>query len=778
MSFSFGVQKDPIYGTYGEFTIGSEQNRVRAQFLLTKMKPGSEGSWENNLASQMVPWREVFNLEELTFDELLQRDLDDSRVAHDLIPYLLGDSGAFARFFPPILAVLVPKKPEKTGILPYYPPPSTSNEVSIGFGDLFDFEKAVIDGSVSPLGVIKYNRQKTAFIIVDGQHRAMAVLALHRQINDSWYSNNYAGFYQHLNLTENQIQNIELPICIVFFPDLHESNQECKQKGISLQAVCREIFLVVNKTAKRVSQSRELLLEDEDLAARMMRETLSKLKGRGESEASIAQIYSFAFGDSVSDAQHRKTEVVAGQLEYTSAVALHKMHAAVVFGSSTHFQVDSSNDITDQRRIKSSSRPAEILLGTPLDKWSTLSRRSGRSHPPHEVEAAVKHLANISDAVMLPLFDKFRPFAVHNSEMRALRTRLLDPDLKADPIQRKCYSLLFEGSGVRSVFEEHIKRLRDREKELLDEGRSIGDYVKNQLEDAKTVERALNRHEEEIKKRRSAILFNIDYTKFMSAEGNQADIKELLDRAQSIFDTVSTQAFQLGYLMAVHSVVELMLDSDTRYDRRMQVIEFVSNLYLNALNTYFSSGSDVEHRTLTGFVKELRSKVFDPNQLGLRGLLAQSVKEINESHWIFFRYAVLEIVHSKHAYASVLDGLSQTSETWLAEAYIRNLPNLIYTMIQVRHKYIEAAVNTSLNSTEFKQELQLVKARSIGEGKSDEEIKSLLEQLAAERTAEVEEKCKENIKASLGELAKEEKIVNRLLASVPVEESEATTEDE
>ena len=27
------------------------------------------------------------------FDELLQRDLDDSRVAHDLIPYLLRESG-------------------------------------------------------------------------------------------------------------------------------------------------------------------------------------------------------------------------------------------------------------------------------------------------------------------------------------------------------------------------------------------------------------------------------------------------------------------------------------------------------------------------------------------------------------------------------------------------------------------------------------------------------------------------------------------------------------
>ncbi|MFM6205099.1 MAG: hypothetical protein ACKPEZ_06780, partial [Planktothrix sp.] len=382
MTFSFGVQKDPIFGTYGEFTIGSDSNRVRAQFLLTKMKPGSEGSWENSLASQMVPWREIFNIEELTFDELLQRDLDDSRVAHDLIPYLLGESGAFARFFPPILAVLVPNKPERSGILPYYPTPQNQTDTSISFGNLFDFKKAEIDGQISPLGLIEYNRQKTAFIIVDGQHRAMALLAIHRQINDSWAGNRYASYYNHLSLTENQVKNIELPICIVFFPDLNEGNQEYKQKGIDLKTVCREIFLVVNKTAKRVSQSRELLLDDEDFAARMMRETLSKLKGRGEETASLARIYSFAFGDSISEAQNRKAEVVAGQLEYSSAVALHKMHAAVSFGVPAAFNLEQSQDITDGRRVLNTERPASILIGTSLQKWTTLSRRSGKYHPP------------------------------------------------------------------------------------------------------------------------------------------------------------------------------------------------------------------------------------------------------------------------------------------------------------------------------------------------------------------------------------------------------------
>jgi len=763
MTFSFGIQKDPIYGTYGEFTIGADSNRVLAQFLLTKMKPGSEGSWENSLASQMVPWREIFNIEELTFDELLQRDLDDSRVAHDLIPYLLGESGAFARFFPPILAVLVPNRPEKSGILPYYPIPQNQSNTSISFGNLFDFKKAEIAGQISPLGSIEYNRQKTAFIIVDGQHRAMALLALHRQINDSWQGNRYAAYYNHLSLTEDQVKNIELPICIVFFPDLHEGNQEYKERGIDLKTVCREIFLVVNKTAKRVSQSRELLLDDEDFAARMMRETLSKLKGRGEEAASLARIYSFAFGDSISEAQNRKAEVVAGQLEYSSAVALHKMHAAIAFGVPAAFNLEHPLDITDGRRVLNSERPASILIGTSLQKWVTVSRRSGKYHPPHEVQEAVQYLAVITDEVILKLFDNFRPFAIHNNAMRALRTRLQDPDLRGNPIQTKCYSLLFEGSGVRTVFEEHINRLKDRKVSLEEEGKTVGDYIINQLSDAQATLSAVNRYEEEIKKTRAAKLFNIDYGRFFSAsENNEEDQKELLNQAKWIYDTISTQAFQLGYLMAVHSVVELFMQPDSTYEKRCLIVGFIGNLYITALNKYFSSNSDTEHRKLIGLVKESRTKVFNPNELGLRGLLAQSVKELNESQWIFFRYAILEIVHSKHGYEGILSVLESQEYSSLYQNYIDLLPELVNSFLNLRNGYIQKAVESGLNTGEFKQKILVLTARLKGEGKSESEIDEEETKMKKQTEQEIKYKCKENILASLGEFANADTLVNRI----------------
>jgi len=772
MNFSFGVQKSDIYGTYGEFTVGSEENRIRAQFLLTKMKPGSQGSWENELASQMLPWREVFNIEELTFDELLQRDLDDSRVAHDLIPYLLGEKEASARFFPPILAVLVPKNSSQTGIDSYYPKPiiDESKEL-VSFGELFDFEKIKFENNLTPLGVIKFNRQKTGFVIVDGQHRAMAVLALHRQINNDWKANRYASFYNHLSLSVEQIQNIELPVCIIFLPDIYQGNEIYEKKGIDLKKVCREIFLVVNQTAKEVTQSRILLLDDKDFAAKMMRTTLSKLKNRGESESSLARIYSFAFGDS--DADSGK-QVVTGKLEYSSAVALYKMHAAIAFGVPDAFGFQEPSDIVDGRKIKNTARPVEILRGTELEKWNSLSRLSAKYHSPKDVELAVRLLADVSDIALLKLFDEFRPFAVHNNEMRVLRTRLLDPEARADLIQTKCYSLLFEGSGVRSVFEDHRKRLKERQEELNELGQSASDYIINQLNDANAVVKALDKYEEKIKKERAARLFNIDSKRFFAIEGgaNEEERKELLSRAKSIFDTIATQAFQLGYLMAVHSVVEALLEPDVKYDKRIQIVEFVVNLYIKALNAYFSSDSNVEHYTLTGLVKESRVKVFDPNELGLRGILIQSVKELNERQWFFFRYAILEIVHSKHGYKVIRDELDRTSDSEMTAAYRRYLPDLATIIVSLRQKYIDNAIESSVSSSDFNREIDLLKAESRGQGKSDTQIEEVVAQKKASKKDEVHNQCKENIKASLGELTKADQIVKRLIPTGTTETPE------
>jgi adenylate kinase family enzyme len=695
MSLDFGVQKQAVYGTYGEFTIESDYQKITAQYLLTKMKPGAEGSWENKLASQMVPWREIFTVEELTFDELLQRDLDDSRVANDLIPYLLGESGSNARFFPPILAVIAP----------------------------------------------------------------------HRTINKDWKDPKYASYYNHLQLSQNQIKNLELPVCIVFFPDLHENNQSLKAQGIDLKSVCREIFIVVNKNAKRVSYSRELLLDDEDLAARMMRNTLSQLKERNKEDFSLARIYSFAFGDSLSDADTRVSEVVTGELEYSSAVALHKIHCAISFGMKDAFLIEKeSKDITHKRRVNNKERCETLLKGTELaDKWQNFKRNTGKYHPLAEVQLAVNYLGNLTDIVILPLFDQFIPFAVYNHAMREVYTQLQNPLLRTEEIQIKSFNLLFEGSAVQAIFEDHRSRLKDRINELKEENKPVSDYLSSQLEDAEKTIKAVENWEDKIKLIAACKLFSIDTDQFLS-NNSKTEEKELKAKARSIFDAISTQAFQLAYPMTIHSVVELMIKDNkyTSYQERLRITKFIAELYLTALNQYFSSKSDTLHRSLTGFITESRVNIFNPSELGLRGLLSLSIKELNESQWTFFRYAILEIAHCKHGYQGILDVLSRTEHQDLVEKYQQILPSLIDSILQLRQEYIKQGINSNLNSKEFKNQLELNKAQLKGKGLLDSDIKQKEEEIIEQKRQEIKELAQQNIKASLGEISDKNKLIERL----------------
>lgn len=92
--------KHQIDGIWGEF----QTPAGRVNFLMTKARlANSETMPESRLTAQLCPVREVLDIKKMNFNQLLQRDLDDHRVATELIPYLIKNQGNPA-FFPPILA--------------------------------------------------------------------------------------------------------------------------------------------------------------------------------------------------------------------------------------------------------------------------------------------------------------------------------------------------------------------------------------------------------------------------------------------------------------------------------------------------------------------------------------------------------------------------------------------------------------------------------------------------------------------------------------------------
>jgi hypothetical protein len=766
-NYNFSVQQHPIFGTYGEFAVGFGPNQIRAKYLLTKIRPGNQGSWENHLASKMAPWREIFQVEELSFDELIQRDLDDSRVAHDMIPYLLGETGHHARFFPPVLAVLVPRKEQGSGIAARYPT-STLSGVKEIFGDLFEFDQVEIGGQKSPLGIISYNAQKTAMVIVDGQHRAMAVLALHRQLNKSWQSDPFAPYYNHIEVKAEAVAHIELPVCVMYFPDIHEGNEFLKLAGIDLVSVCREIFTVVNKSAKPVGKSRELLLNDEDFAAFMMRRTLTKLKDRSSQSSGVARIYSFAFGDEENIAGG---QALAGKLEYSSAVAIHKMHGAVGFALPAAFGLMNSADVTDGRFVRNPTRPVDLLVGNDITaNLRAIGKRSAKTHLPAIADTVTSQIGDITDSIILPLFDELRPFVAHNEALRELLEALNDPAARADLIQSKCKSLLFDGSGARAVFEEHTDRLKKRKEELSDLGRDIPPHLDQQIAYCESVAKALGMHEDSLKLSRAYKLFGIDPAGFNARDKSEVerDIKALRGLARSIFDTVATQAFQVGYLMAVLTVLERFCTAGAAYAHRARSAQFLSRLYLSSLNSMFATGS-AKHRSLTGYVSESRAQAFDGSSEGFRGLLqAGNVRELNEKQWEFFRFVVLEVVHSKRAFEKANEVLNDDQWADQAKIYRAILPDLLKDLDPLRKRYFDAAVRASISAPDFNRQCLQAEADAKAAGKSDKEAREIVDALVAAKRQEVELLCQRHLSASLGKLEKRADQLARFSSGVPI----------
>ena len=739
----FGIQTFTAFGIEGEFTIGAGERKTAAKYLLTKIRPGTDGTWENVLARKMRPWREVFSVGRVTFDELLQRDLDDSRVAMDLIPYLLGSGRNAARFFPPILSIAVPLRPNKTGIEDFYPDrlPDVP-EPAARYGHLFRVDPFVSEGNRLPMARFTCNESKLGFVIADGQHRAMAVLAINRILTGTWDRDPYASYYQHLTICEDQVKEIELPVCIVYFPDLTQANSHLRDSGLTLTKVCRDLFLTVNKQAKAVSRSRQLLLDDEDLAARMMRKTLSKMKDRTENEMANARIYSFAFGDADS---YLSAQDVSGRLEYSSAMLLHRAHAAICFTNSGNLLLESDRDLTDARSLRSTSRAVELLRGTRFEGFDAIGRNSGRVYPEADVVEIADLLSFVSDTALLALFDEFSPFTAHNAQMLAAKINLNSDSMRSDPVQAKCSSLMFEGSGARGIFDMHVGRVNDAIKEASDRGDSPTSYLQNQEADVKAVQRGLEVWEGRIRRGRALRLLRI------RPDASDEDCRAAETITKSIFSATSTQAFQLGFLTGIHGIVRLLTANDsTDYESQISAIKAIAKAWLAGLNRYFDAddGQGVVHVQVTQAMREFKGfKVFDPSEPGLRALLGMSVRELNESQYTFFRYACLEIVHSPKSLRAAIDALRSVNAE-LAASYCERLSTIAERIVAERKSYIDKGLRSALNSNEAKVELATLVGGAELRGETIEECQRKFEEITK---AAVDAKAAQYLRAAVGE---------------------------
>lgn len=127
------VPRITVYGMFGAFHVGGQAeagSKVLVRYFSTvaagqhsKAAGDSQG-----LLRELKPMRERVRVSDLRdLSSLLQRELDDDRVANELVPYLRGVNTAVG-FFPGILVALVPQGFLRSQEAAAYPRPSAERE--------------------------------------------------------------------------------------------------------------------------------------------------------------------------------------------------------------------------------------------------------------------------------------------------------------------------------------------------------------------------------------------------------------------------------------------------------------------------------------------------------------------------------------------------------------------------------------------------------------------------------------------------------------------------
>lgn len=244
------------------------------------------------------PLRSIFKPDDIEdFDLLLQRDLDETRIKRELIPYLKRDDKL--SFFPPLLVVVLNIESDGNGatIKQQYPtldeqiidnPEDSSKEKSKvnskKYGNLFSVEVLVDEHEKKQrwFSIFNFNRD-TQLLAIDGQHRLVALQAITGKLTTERDKEKFMGYSDEKDL----FKDLEIPVTILYVPDMHQGTNDSNEP---LTSIFRQVFVDVNKNAVTVSKMRNILLDENDFNSIFTRMICSEILKNTNLNISINEI--------------------------------------------------------------------------------------------------------------------------------------------------------------------------------------------------------------------------------------------------------------------------------------------------------------------------------------------------------------------------------------------------------------------------------------------------------------------------------------------------------
>jgi hypothetical protein len=647
-----------LCGSAGEFSVGTaqpEDRSVRVLYIQTAVSFSLTGGQDEQLLDQLKPVREIFHDEDLDFSQLLQREIDDARVSFELIPYLLeSPSQGLVKFFPPIIVVVLPVVPGTNTIADYYPSITGSQKadkrgnidqqtMSGALGsESFDFHlKLDANGRIahSRPSVLGINPHNTRLVIVDGQHRAMALLALYRNLRSKWPKDDLGQaiekYYSHWDkstLGDFKLDGVSLPVVVCVFPELHA------QSELRVHEACRRVFLSLNKNARPVSRARNILLDDNHLVAHFTRCLLSSIKNVDKKQKNI-RLWSVDFeenGASLASEAHQSRH--GARMALTSVTHFYQTIFIALMSPDSLTGLKPSFGLRRGRPVRDFSAALAAHRLDLLDELGSEAAANVRvdAFDKKIVPQLVERFWTRYGSYMLRIMEGFAPFDAHHRAYLDLQTnKKLTPRLR---------TILFQSEGSDQVF-----RAFQSEFESFAQQYS-GDYLKKALEELKADVGTLDELRNDFVETRTKNMLSAGDAALSSRTSYPHSVWRRLNELYEY--TFKTQAFQFALFLTFFTVAERLIKSAPGHSNTVDLDQLVSG-YLSALNEFFAPTSVSSLKNLIevflGDVRGAFSSLGDPkkewsihdSKTCLLKILVSEKK--NPLDWGKFRYMLLEV---------------------------------------------------------------------------------------------------------------------------------------
>lgn len=221
----------------------------------------------SKLKDDLKIFSDIYGYKDLGFDLLVQREIDEQRVENEIYHNFLAVRGKL-HFFPPLTVALIPinysgAKNEKIDSRIDFQKPTNESYGNVTFvvgenyiRESFLWEELSMDEIKNDFqntkpnfpflnhkhGKLQWDKNVFNAVIIDGQHR-------------------YKSLNTYLKHSQLDLSTCQVPLNIL---TLIPKQEESILKS-DLVKVARELFIDINKNAEKVSESRQILLDDRDL---------------------------------------------------------------------------------------------------------------------------------------------------------------------------------------------------------------------------------------------------------------------------------------------------------------------------------------------------------------------------------------------------------------------------------------------------------------------------------------------------------------------------------